>query len=92
MSEEVKPPTPYVKKPRLIKYGGIDPGLRPGRGFSVEEIKAAGLTVKEARNLGIYVDERRKTKHEWNVRMLVEFLKKIKWYENRGIEPPKLEQ
>ncbi len=88
--EEVPIPKAYVKKPKLIKYGGLDPGLRPGRGFSVEELKAAGLTVKEARNLGLYVDERRKTKHEWNVKQLVEFLKKIKWYENRGIKPPEI--
>ena len=73
----IEPPKPLVKKPRLIKYGGRDPGLKIGRGFSIGEIEAAGLTPQEARKLGLYVDPRRKTVHEWNVKALKEYLKKI---------------
>ncbi len=91
MSEKVQAPTAIVKVPRLIKYGGLPPRLyRPGRGFSIGEIKAVGLGVKEARMLGIYVDERRKTVHEENIWALAEYLKKIL----EGAEPdrPKLPQ
>lgn len=48
---------------------------REGRGFSREEIKAAGLNVRRARKLGIAVDERRKTCSQENVTLLKEFLK-----------------
>ncbi|HID00539.1 MAG TPA: hypothetical protein EYP05_04290 [Piscirickettsiaceae bacterium] len=30
------------------KYGGADPGLREGKGFSIPEIKEVGLGVAEA--------------------------------------------
>ncbi len=77
MAEEVYPPAAYVKKPRLIKDGMIDKGLRVGRGFSIPELKEVGLTPKEAMRLGLYVDKRRRSKHEWNIKILREFLKKI---------------
>ncbi len=46
---------------------------RIGRGFSLEEIKQAGISIKEAKARGIPIDKRRKTAHKWNV----EALKKI---------------
>jgi large subunit ribosomal protein L13e len=47
---------------------------RKGKGFSLEELKLAGISVKEAKKLKIYIDKRRKSVHEENV----EFLKKLK--------------
>lgn len=47
-------------------------GIRGGRGFSLEEIKRAGLTVRQAKMLGIPIDKRRRTVHLKNVETLKE--------------------
>lgn len=78
LPEGVEPPKAIVKKPKLRKLGPIDPGLREGRGFSIGELKAVGLTPERARKLGLYVDKRRKTIHEWNVDALRKFLNKLR--------------
>jgi len=73
-----EPPSPMVKVPLLRRFGGVPPKVwREGRGYSVGEVRAVGLTPQEARLLGIYVDERRKTVHEENVARLREWLKLI---------------
>lgn len=47
---------------------------RAGKGFSREELKAVGLSLKEALALKIPVDPRRRTKHEENIKALKEYL------------------
>jgi len=76
--EELKPPAALVKSPRLAKLRGLEPRLRPGRGFSVGELEAAGLSVERARALGLYVDERRKSVHQHNVEVLKKFLEELR--------------
>ena len=58
---------------QVYKPGTRKRQKRVGRGFSIGELKAAGITLDMARRLGIYVDKRRKSIHEENV----EALKKI---------------
>jgi len=43
---------------------------RPGKGFSPDELKEAGLTNGDARSLKIPVDRKRKTSHEENIASL----------------------
>ena len=83
---------PYVKPPRLIKERGLAKNLRPGRGFSLCELSKAGLTISEARKLKIPVDLRRRSCHEWNVKLLENFMKGLKSsqkVESSQVEPPK---
>jgi len=77
MSEGDNPPEPIVKKPRLRIHGGLDPGLRIGRGFSRGELEAVGLDFKTALKLGLRIDKRRRTTHQWNIQALKEYLEKI---------------
>lgn len=49
---------PAVRCPTL-KY---NTKLRAGRGFTIEELKAAGIRKKEALSIGIPVDHRRKNR------------------------------
>lgn len=58
-------------KPKVFKKDGKQ---RYGRGFSIEELKKAGLHSKEAMKAGIPVDFRRRTAHEDNVEAVKSFL------------------
>jgi large subunit ribosomal protein L13e len=60
--------------------------LRSGRGFTLEELKAAGIAKKVARTIGIAVDFRRKNRSEESLNMNVERLKE---YKNRLVLFPK---
>ncbi len=62
-------------KAKIFKRGGKQ---RYGKGFSVEELKKAGLSAKEAIKLGIPTDPRRKTAHDENVETVKSFLEKRK--------------
>jgi len=58
-------------KPKVFKKGGKQ---RQGKGFSREELKRVGLSLKEALKFGIPVDSRRRTAHEENVEAVKTFL------------------
>ncbi|NHV97325.1 MAG: ribosomal protein L13e [Thaumarchaeota archaeon] len=47
---------------------------RVGRGFSLGELKAVGLSVELARRLKLKVDERRSSAHRWNIEALQQYL------------------
>jgi len=51
---------------------------RWGKGFSVGELRKAGLSLSDAVKLCVPVDARRKTAHEENVEAVKAFLKKRK--------------
>lgn len=48
-----------------------------GRGFSSEETAQAGLTIDEARRMGLIVDIRRKTVHQENIDALKQYVKDL---------------
>ena len=66
-------PRPLVRR----KHGTLVIA-RAGRGFSRRELEAVGLTAREARRLGLYVDKRRSSVREENVEALKRFLKGLK--------------
>lgn len=63
----------------LVKYRSADGVVkwREGRGFSIGEITAVGLGVKQARLLGLYVDKRRKSTWPQNIETLKKWLSDI---------------
>ncbi len=75
--KEIEKPKPIVLRPILRKHGGLDQGTREGRGFSKGELGAVGLDYKIALKLGLRIDKRRRSVHEWNIQILREYLEKI---------------
>ncbi|TFF66949.1 hypothetical protein EU520_01725 [Candidatus Thorarchaeota archaeon] len=59
---------------------------RRGRGFSRKEIADADLTVREARDMGLIVDLRRRTIHPENVEALKEYQEDLKTVADELIE------
>jgi len=57
-----------------------------GRGFTIEELKLAGIRRKEAKSIGIAVDARRRSKSEEGQKINVERLQE---YKNRLVVFPK---
>ncbi len=51
-------------KPIITKQNGKQ---KPGKGFSVNELKAAGISKQQARQAKLPVDLRRKSSHDGNV-------------------------
>jgi large subunit ribosomal protein L13e len=68
---------------QTLKYNSR---LRTGRGFSLEELKAAGIRKREARKIGIAVDHRRKNRSNESLDMNVQ---RLKSYKSRLILFPK---
>ena len=65
---------PYVHCPTQ-KYNSK---LRLGRGFTLDELKAAGISAKFARTVGICVDTRRANKSEESLQLNADRLKEYK--------------
>lgn len=75
---------------RLLHSGEITLAFRPdirapqtgktrrGRGFSLKELKDAGVSQEDARWMAIPIDTRRKTQYAENVTALKEYMKRIK--------------
>ncbi|PWN88242.1 ribosomal protein L13e [Acaromyces ingoldii] len=78
----VKSLRPAVRCPTL-KY---NTKLREGKGFSLDELKAAGIGRKEARSVGIPVDHRRKNRSEEGLKLNAE---RVKAYRERLIVVPR---
>lgn len=53
MPENIEIPEPIVQVPSRKE---LRVRTRPGKGFSVPELKAVGLNVRRARKLGLRVD------------------------------------
>merc|ERR1711898_73057 len=60
---------PTVKYNRKVRFG---------RGFTLDELKAAGLGAKQAQSIGIAVDHRRKNRREESLQANVQRMKKPK--------------
>jgi len=52
-------------------------GKRFGKGFSREELKAVGLSFKEALKIGIPIDVRRRTARKENIDTLKNYLAQL---------------
>lgn len=61
---------PAVKSP-------VDARFRRGRGFSIEETVQSGLTVDDARKMGLLVDMRRGTAYPENIEALKQYQKDL---------------
>jgi len=46
-----------------------------GKGFSKGELRQAGLSFRDALKRGIPIDMRRRSKHDQNVKVLIEYIK-----------------
>jgi len=51
---------------------------KQGKGFSINELKAAGISKQQARQAGLAVDIRRKSTHDENVDTIKTHVKKPK--------------
>lgn len=61
---------PAVKSPVSARF-------RRGRGFSIEETVQSGLTVNDARKMGLFIDLRRKTTYPENIEALKQYQKDL---------------
>ena len=64
---------PTVRAPK-------DEKPRKGRGFSRDEITKAGLSVKDARDMDLIVDLRRKTTYDENIEALKQYMDDLESY------------
>ena len=62
-------------KPTITKQNGKQ---KPGKGFSINELKAAGISKQQAKQAKLPVDPRRKSQHDENVEAIKAHTKKPK--------------
>ncbi|MCW3984596.1 MAG: ribosomal protein L13e [Candidatus Bathyarchaeota archaeon] len=62
-------------KPTIVSQKGKQ---KQGKGFSINELKAAGISKQQAQRAGLPVDVRRKSEHEENVAAIKAHAKKSK--------------
>jgi len=64
----------------VVRCSSIKYNMRTklGRGFTLQELKVAGINKREARGVGIAVDHRRRNKSEQSLRDNVQLLKQFK--------------
>ncbi|XP_077420835.1 large ribosomal subunit protein eL13 [Vanacampus margaritifer] len=83
------PLRPQVRCPTIRYHTKI----RAGRGFTLEELKAAGLHKKTARTIGISVDHRRRNRSteslQANVQRLKEYRSKLILFPRKASAPKK---
>ncbi|KAG8563023.1 hypothetical protein GDO81_015902 [Engystomops pustulosus] len=83
------PVRPVVRCPTIRYHTKV----RLGRGFSLEELKAAGINKKVARTIGISVDHRRRNKSteslQTNVQRLKEYRSKLILFPRKPSAPKK---
>ncbi|XP_056381948.1 60S ribosomal protein L13 [Hyla sarda] len=83
------PVRPVVRCPTIRYHTKV----RLGRGFSLEELKAAGINKKVARTIGISVDHRRRNKSteslQTNVQRLKEYRSKLIIFPRKPSAPKK---
>ncbi|MCX8187750.1 MAG: ribosomal protein L13e [Nitrososphaeria archaeon] len=72
---------------RRLKDGRVI--VRAGRGFSLNELRRAGIMIEVAKRLGLPIDARRRSAHEENVRALKELLQETsKGYVSPALPKP----
>lgn len=71
-------PKPIVLTPLIRKGKYIVPKSRVGKGFSLGELKEAGVSREQVKALGIYIDERRRSVHKENINLLKQFIEAYK--------------
>ena len=62
---------------------------RMGRGFSREELKKAGINLKQALRIELPIDTRRRTAHDYNVKLLKKQLKNLRTAKKHVSKPNK---
>ncbi len=73
-------------KPTITKQNGKQ---SQGKGFSLNELKQAGVDKQQAKRIGLPVDVKRKSAHDQNVQALKEHAQKAKEQAQAKPKPPK---
>ena len=66
--------------------------FKDGKGFSIRELKSAGLSLSEARRLDIAIDTMRRSKYEGNVTLLSDVKSKAPPKPAKKLAPRKVAQ